>query len=881
MTDARLESDAVSSRSPSAGAAPRRSALRHPAAGWTAAAAAPLGALVLCLALEPLLAPNFHFVFLAAVMVGAWAGGLRPGLAATLLSALLINFVFTAPRFAFALGDPGDAAKLGMFVVLGAMVSALSQRRLDAQRDALALADDNARLALARQEQAVEIEQQAEEAQSLNTELELQAEEMQALNVELEQQIEQSTALRLELEAGNDDLRAAIAEADAARERLARVLETMAEGVLLVDDGGRITYANAGAARILAARPADLVGVRYDDRRFAPALPDGAPFPVDEAPVAEVLRTGQPVLGREVAMRAGVATHFLRVSAAPLRAPGGAVDAVVVSFDDVTADREAEEALRESEARFRAMADSAPVLIWMADAEGLRAYVNRPWLEFTGRALPRELGNGWAEGVHPDDYQRCLTTYLSSFEARRAFRMEYRLRRGDGEYRWLLDQGVPRFTPDGSFAGFIGTCVDITERREAEEQQRFLAEAGTVLASSLDYHETLRQVCRLAVPAMADFCIVDLLDDDGRVRRVEAVHADRQAEPLMAVLRRHVPDTSPGSPHPLAEVLRVGAPRVMNDLASGALEDFVSADEEHRRAVARLAPSALMVVPLVARGRILGAVSFVTTESGRRYDGSELVRGQELARRAAFAIDNARLYERAVEANRAKADFLAVMSHELRTPLNAIIGYTDLFLYGIPAPLPDPMRPQMERVRSAARHLLELIEEILTFARLEAGQEEVRPAAAGAGAVAQEAAALVEPLALERGIDFRVEGPAPDFQMLTDARKARQILLNLLSNAVKFTESGGATLTVARDGDDAVFAVADTGIGIEPAALERIFEPFWQVDQGLQREHGGSGLGLSVARQLARLLGGDVTARSTPGEGSTFTLRLPIRYESA
>ncbi|HEU4453077.1 MAG TPA: PAS domain S-box protein, partial [Longimicrobium sp.] len=610
--------------------------LRLPAAaGWVAAVAAPAAALMLCLVLRELLDPAFLFVFLGAVTVAAWLGGLRPGLLATALSALAYNFFFEGPDLAFVVRSPADATRLAVFALLGAAVSLLCERMLAAQRDALALAEENARLAMLRQEQAVELEQQQEEGHSLNE--------------ELEQQVEESAALRMELEAANDQLRAAAEEAEAARDRVTRILETMAEGMVLVDGGGRMTYANAAASRILGAPPGEIVGLRFDDPRFGPTRPGGSPYPPDEAPAARVLRTGEPVLGAEVEMRPAGRTAFLRVSAAPLRA-GGRVDGVVVSFDDVTADRQAEEALRESEARFRAMADNAPVLIWMAGPDALRTYFNRFWLEFTGRPLERETGNGWAEGVHPDDYQRCLTVYLASVEARRPFQVEYRLRRHDGDHRWVLDHGVPRFTPDGSFAGFIGSCVDITERREAEEQQRFLAEASTVLASSLDYEETLRQVCRLAVPAMADFCVVDLLDDEGRVRRVEAVHADPAAEPLMEIIRRHPPDISPGSRHPLGEVLRTGVSRVANGVAGGGLESIL-ADEEHLRAASQLGTQAFIIVPLVARGRILGAVSFTTTsDSGRRYDAAEQVRAEELARRAAFAIDNARLYERAVEA---------------------------------------------------------------------------------------------------------------------------------------------------------------------------------------------------------------------------------------
>jgi signal transduction histidine kinase len=272
---------------------------------------------------------------------------------------------------------------------------------------------------------------------------------------------------------------------------------------------------------------------------------------------------------------------------------------------------------------------------------------------------------------------------------------------------------------------------------------------------------------------------------------------------------------------------------------------------------------------------VLGALSLLITTSGRVYDAADVRRAEELGVRAGYAIENARLYDRTVEANRAKSDFLAVMSHELRTPLNAILGYTDLFLAGIPAPLPEPMVPQVERVQGAARHLRGLIEEVLSFARLEGGHEEVHPEPADLAELAREAAALAEPLALERGLEFRLELPDAPVPLRTDARKVRQILLNLLGNAVKFTDAGQVVLAVRDGGGDAVAEVRDTGAGIAPENRERIFEPFWQANQRLSREHSGSGLGLAVARQMARLLGGDVTVASEPGRGSTFALRLP------
>jgi PAS domain S-box-containing protein len=541
-------------------------------------------------------------------------------------------------------------------------------------------------------------------------------------------------------------------------------------------------------------------------------------------------------------------------------------------IEDIQARRAAQAALRESEERFRALADTAPVLVWTSGPGSARDFFNKPWLNFTGRSMEQELGSGWTAGVHPEDLRRCLSIYTSSFDARRPFRMEYRLRRADGEHRWVLDTGIPRFLPDGAFSGYAGSCIDITERREAEEQLRFLADAGSVLASSLDYERTLEQVVRLAVPVLGDYCVLDLLED-GEVRRVAAAHADPAMQPLVRALLGHAPALD--GPGPVAQALRSGAPRVMNEVTPGLLARTAEG-AEHLAVLERLGPTALMSVPLQAGGRVLGSLLFVATGSGRRYDEAEVARAEELARRAALAMENARLYEASVEANRAKSDFLAVMSHELRTPLNAILGYADLFLLGIPAPLPGAVQPQMERLRAAGRHLLSLIEEILTFARLEAGQEEVHvEPGVGVADLVQDSASLVEPLAIERGLRFTAGCADAGLAVATDPRKARQVLVNLLGNAIKFTDRGQVSLAARRAGGQVLFEVRDTGIGIAPEHLERIFEAFWQVEQTTIRRHEGSGLGLSVARRLARLLGGDITTRSTPGEGSVFTFALP------
>jgi signal transduction histidine kinase len=231
----------------------------------------------------------------------------------------------------------------------------------------------------------------------------------------------------------------------------------------------------------------------------------------------------------------------------------------------------------------------------------------------------------------------------------------------------------------------------------------------------------------------------------------------------------------------------------------------------------------------------------------------------------------------AESANNSKTDFLAVMSHELRTPLTAIMGYEELLSDGITGPVTELQRQQLGRINASARHLLGLIDEILTFARVDIGRERVRYESMSVNHTLGDAAALVEPMAAAKDIDFIVELLEEDQAIQTDGTKLRQMLVNLLSNGIKFTDKGEVRVSCSVASSVMEIRIADTGVGISADNIEDVFEPFWQAEQTATRKTGGTGLGLSVTRKLARLLGGDVTVASRVGSGSTFLLTLPMK----
>jgi len=306
------------------------------------------------------------------------------------------------------------------------------------------------------------------------------------------------------------------------------------------------------------------------------------------------------------------------------------------------------------------------------------------------------------------------------------------------------------------------------------------------------------------------------------------------------------------------------------------VDNFSESSRPLTKVVPEVAVGPMLLAPLIAHNNILGVIAVTRDIGAEPFAPWQAHRLRVIADYAALALWKSELFDRAQAADRAKSRFLATVSHELRTPLTALAGYEELLVDQVLGPLTESQLDVLERMRSVTQHLAAVIEEVLAFSSLDEGRETVRPTDFLAADLVRAAVAVVEPLARQKHLEFSCSLPAKPIRMTSDVDKIRQILVNLAGNAVKFTDAGSVHLELARRNGDVCFIVRDTGIGIANRDLERLFKPFAQLDTGLTRRHGGTGLGLYISRGLAELLGGRIEVDSEPGKGSAFTLVLPI-----
>ncbi|MEA2413504.1 MAG: hypothetical protein QOI58_161, partial [Thermoanaerobaculia bacterium] len=532
-----------------------------------------------------------------------------------------------------------------------------------------------------------------------------------------------------------------------------------------------------------------------------------------------------------------------------------------------------------SERRYRALVLTTPTpqAVSAANAGGNREEDSPSWRALTGQSFEEMRGRGFLDAISQSDRERVTRAWDDAIASHATFDEQYRLRLADGSYRWFASRAVPVYDAEGNIGEWVSTTTDVHDAKVSDDARRFLAKATELFSSSLNYEETLKTLTSLAVPELADWCTVDIADEmHPPHRRLAVAHVDpAKTEYAWELYRKYPPDPESDQ---VGVVMRTGKPQLVSTVPEGMFEALVK-DAEQLRIVHELGIFSWMIVPLRSRGRVLGAISFVSSDSQRRFTEVDLRHAEEFARRASVAIDNAMLYRDAQEANRAKDEFLATLSHELRTPMTSILGWARLLRMGLPA---DEEAGAVEAIEKSALVQAQLIDDILDVSRIISGKLRVDPVPVDLRTIAEAALTTVHPAAQAKNIEILTSFPPTLPAVAGDEGRLQQVIWNLLSNAIKFTPRGGAvTLRINAAGSLLRLTVQDTGEGISADFLPHVFEAFRQADSSTTRVHGGIGLGLAIVRYIVELHGGRATVESAgAGMGSIFTVELPV-LESA
>ncbi len=619
-----------------------------------------------------------------------------------------------------------------------------------------------------------------------------------------------------------------------------------------------------------------------------------------------VYQTGEPYIGREELTRIEEADgrleeRYFTFVYQPTRGPEGQVDGILGVAFDVTAQVEARrhsealaEALAAREAEARAIVDTLHEAVVVHDAQGRVVKANASAERMLGLGQPRMAERDSADarwGAVREDGSPFPGEAHPAMEALRTGQPQSDVVMGvmnpDGRRVWLSVNAQPLPGPEGGPpVGAVASFTDFTQRRRAEQALRFLSEATVALASTLDSHALLGTLSRLAVPGFADWCSVYLRQEDGGTVLAAVTSQSPEVAVLVRELHRLYPQP-PDAPHVYRHVMRTGQSELVAPITSELLE-AAAWDETHRRMLLALAPSAYLTVPLSQGPRVLGAIVFGLREPGRTYDAQDQAVAEELARRAAIAFEQARLFElaqaerrRAEEASRLKDEFLATVSHELRTPLTAMLGWMQLLRTGRLSA--EKQARALETVERNTRVQAQLVEDLLDVSRIISGKLRLELGPMELADAVRGALEVVRPAAKARGVRLRATLDPEASPFVGDPHRLRQVVWNLLSNAVKFTPEGGRVdVRLRREGASSLIEVEDTGQGIGPDFLPHVFERFRQAEGGTTRRHSGLGLGLAIVKHLVELHGGQVEARSEgEGRGASFTVRLPASQAGA
>ena len=585
------------------------------------------------------------------------------------------------------------------------------------------------------------------------------------------------------------------------------------------------------------------------------------------------------------------AVIWVHLTVSIVRASTGDPLYLVAFIEDISQRREAQHQANRSLSLLRATLESTADGILVVDVTGKILSFNQKMSDMWGISADvfasgddeRAINAALAKLSHPEDFMAKVVELYSNPDLASYDVLE--LKDGRIFERYSQPQRI-----DDVAVGRVWSFRDVTARRRAEEQGRalereqaaraeaensqkrtaLLAEASRVLSTSFDYQTTLAALVRLAVPTLADYCALDILEGENEFKRIGEAHVD----PTKSSLIRKVgtfPRSALTAQHPLIRVMTTGYPVLEAEITPAFIRASF-AEPSQRQMVEALGPRSFICVPLVSSGKILGALTLVTSGSGRRYDEADLSLAADMARRAAIVVEHARLFHEAQQATRARDDVLAVVAHDLRNPLNTVTMAIGLMLENTPVERTQERR-QVEIVRRAADRMNRMIQDLLDVKRMESGRLAIDLRPEDVDVIINDMIEMLRPLAVGSSITLEASIPEGLPPVLADSARIQQVLSNLVGNAVKFTPRDGRITVCAEQTEGEIrFGVIDTGPGIPPEQVPHIFGQFWQASSSDRR---GIGLGLAIAKGIVEAHKGTIWVESQVGTGSTFYFTLP------
>lgn len=655
-------------------------------------------------------------------------------------------------------------------------------------------------------------------------------------------------------------LEAERAKAEEAQRRITDTLERLTAGFVAIDGSWRLTYLNQRAQAMLGHAGASLIG-----RTLWEAFPQLAGSDV-EAALREA--AASQAAAQFDARWPGVGRWFeAHVYSAE--------DGLSIYLQDATERRRMEEEKRQTEARFRSLVQHASDVIVIIDRQGIVRYASPAIERVIGVTAEEIVGFDNFFRVHPHDAKRLRRAFVRVAKTPGVSPpIVLRFRHRSGAYRWLEVTATNLFD-DPAIEGIVANCRDVTERHDAEHNLWFLAETSAMLGTSLDLGTTLASISRLVVMDLADMCIVDVVDEQGQSEAYTVAHRDADSERRLGQFRAAWP-LQRSAPYGPGYVHQTGESLLYATIDDEIGQLWLTGTDDGREAPDFGFRSAI-IVPLIARGATVGVLTVASRTPGR-FTAVELGLVEELARRAAMAVDNARLYRAARAAVEARDQFLSVAAHELRTPITAITGFASLLEREVRQRNdPDRVVRFVRRLTDAGSRLALLVEDMLDVSRIRLGQLPLRIAPVDLAALLERVRLRYEEQDGAAGHVLTLRTPSGECVVPADEDRLDQVISNVLDNAVKYSEEGSeVTIALVGDDDGCLLTVRDRGIGLPPGDLESIFRPFGRAANAVASNVPGLGIGLFICRNIIERHGGRIWAESDgEGTGTTIAIWLP------